>query len=121
MQAVKALLDKHPNVHKVHDKPITYIWFEKDDRMQPEGKRDKDENDGGKKRCSKHPEQLCYACDACDACDTQKRKPEMENLSSGIPETRAETFGSEEKVLSHASHMQHTSHDDSTSTIDDKK
>jgi hypothetical protein len=75
MRAVKSLLDKHPNVHRVNEKPTTYAWFDKDDRIQ--SAEDNKNNEGARKICTHN--RLEQSCDVCDACDAQKKKGEIKN------------------------------------------
>src|SRR5215469_9190615 len=65
------LLEQHPNVLKVNNKPVTYVWVNKDDKIQSVNT-----NKNGPKTDNNHLEQLV---DVCDVFPAQKQNSETKN------------------------------------------
>jgi DNA replicative helicase MCM subunit Mcm2 (Cdc46/Mcm family) len=96
IKAIKSLLDKHPNVQRAGDKPVTYYWVDQDDKMHSTEK-----NKDGARIWKDSIEQSVGVLDACDAQNSDL----VENKNSKIK------F---EKTTSHTSHTS----TDSSITID---
>jgi DNA replicative helicase MCM subunit Mcm2 (Cdc46/Mcm family) len=93
IQALTPLFDKHPNIRKIKEKPITYVWVDKTDKIQSTNK-----NGDFQTKVNNFREQSSYACDVCYTCDSQRQNDDIKNIFSC----------DQVKVLSHTQHTQHT-------------